>query len=175
MRRIREVSDRPMRWSRPRLLERRYTLQAGDDLLAVLRWESLFSCQAVAETADGTWVLQRTGFFRSRVVVRAVGSDTEVATVRAGWSGTGEIQASDHRRYRWRKAGFWSPFWFLEGEDGLPLVEFERAFLRRAAAVRVQPSAGAIPDLALLVALGWYLLVLADDDAAGAAAAALAG
>ena len=107
------------------------------------------------------------------MTVRAVGTDSEVATYHAGWTGHGVLELGQGRRFQWAAADFWRSQWAWQGADGSTLVRF------RSARVEVDPAAVTLPELALLVSLGWYLLVLlareSDEAAVIGAIAATAG
>ncbi|HZN04882.1 MAG TPA: hypothetical protein VFD06_14955 [Candidatus Polarisedimenticolia bacterium] len=182
MKTIREVGDRPLRWTRPRMLERQYELVSGTDVVGGLRWESMFGSLATAETADGTWTFKRAGFVSPRVTVRTLGSDTDLAVLRVGFKGDGLLHGPDRQTYQWQRTSFWRSEWAFATETGRLLVGFDPDFslLKHAATVKLEPEALQNPDLSLLVTLGWYLMLLLSEEVAGvtastAAAAAAAG
>ena len=120
------------------------------------------------------------------MTVRAVGTDSEVATYHAGWTGRGVLELGQGRRFQWAAADFWRSQWAWQRDDGSTLVRFQstRALgglggqAGQGARVEVEPAAVALPELALLVSLGWYLLVLLareSDEAAVIGAIAAAG
>ncbi len=91
-----------------------------------------------------------------------------------GWTGSGPVQFSDGRGYRWTKTSFWRPEWTFAARDGRILIQFfPRASLRMRATVAVDPSARGIRELPVLLLLGWYLLVLMSQDTAVAVAASV--
>jgi hypothetical protein len=177
MRSIREAAGQTLRWTQPRALSREYELRAGDEVLATLRWQKAFGSLALAEAADGTWTFKRSGFLRPKVTVRLPGSEAEVAVFKPSWGGEGTLRFSEGRPYQWVNTSFWRSEWAFASEGSEPLIHFklEFAFFKHAAEVKVEPGAFAVPDLALLTVLGWYLMLLLSEDAAGAAAGAVAG
>jgi hypothetical protein len=178
MRAIREVTEPALRWTQPSTFKREYELRAGDEILATLRWQKPFGSLALAESADGTWTFKRSGFFSPKVTVRVLGSETEVAVFKPGWTGTeGMLRFSDGRSYQWLKPSFWISEWALANDGGEPLIHFnpEFALFKQAAAVKIEPGAVPIPDLSFLTVLGWYLLILLSEDSGAAAAGVMAG
>jgi hypothetical protein len=183
MRSIREVAERPLRWTQPSALSREYELRDGDEVLATLRWQKTFGSLALAESADGAWSFKRSGFLGPKVTVRVPGSETEVGVFKPGWRGEGTLRLSNGRGYQWVNTSFWHSEWAFADEAGEPLIRFKPEFdstavplfFTHAAAVKLEPSALSVPDLSLLTVLGWYLMVLMSEDAAGAAAGAAAG
>lgn len=183
MKPIRAIANQFLRWTQPALLKREYELRAGDEVVATLRWQKTFGSLALAETANGTWTFKRSGFLRPKVMVRVPGSETEVATFKPGWGGEGTLRFSDGRYYQWQHTNFWRSDWFFSDQGGEPLVHFKAEFeasaavilFKHAAEVKFEPTAASVPDLSLLTALGWYLMVLMSEDAAGAVAGAVVG
>ena len=81
----------------------------------------------------------------------------------------------DGKRYRWQGFGFWRSQWAFTNISGEHLIDFEphSSFLKQTAAVKVAPEGLRIPELSMLVLLGWYLMVLRSDDDVAAAAAVI--
>jgi hypothetical protein len=164
------------------MLTRQYELVSGTDVVGGLRWESMFGSLATAETADAAWTFKRAGFMSPRVTVRVPGSDSDLAVLRVGLKGDGLLHGPERRNYQWQRTSFWRSEWAFATETGRLLVGFDPDFslLKHAATVKLEPEALQVPDLPLLVTLGWYLMLLLSEEAAGvtasaAAAAAAAG
>lgn len=175
MRRINEVSDRELTWTQTCLRHPEYELQADYEVVATLRWER--GSLAVAETAEGRWSFKRPGFGRSRVSVRAVGSGTDVAAFSSGWTGRGTLQLSTGRYFHWSAANLWRSQWVWQDSDGTPLAHFgsRQRLVKVEGRVKIEQSALTLPELDLLVALGWYLFVMRAHDSTSDAIATTAG
>jgi hypothetical protein len=175
MKSIREVAGQTLRWTQPNALRRRYELRAGSEVVATMRWEKTFGSSAIAESADGNWTFRHTGIFRSRISARATGSESEVAVFKPNWRGEGTVQGPAGRSYQWSCTSFWRSQWRFARAEGETLIRVTpgSATFRQTADVHVEAGAAALPDLALLTLLGFYLIVLMSDDpgAAGAVAA----
>jgi hypothetical protein len=67
-------------------------------------------------------------------------------------------------------------------QDGTPLLALKQGsregklsdMFKTQSLVQIHPEARAVPELALLILVGWYLMILRQDDAAAGAAAAAA-
>jgi hypothetical protein len=161
-------------WVRHSSEKRAYELRAAEQVLATLRWRR--GPLAEAETADGQWTFQRVGFWRRVVTVRAAASDADLAEFHPSWTGTGRLELGA-RQLRWVATSFWRAEWSWQDAAGTPLIRYLRGTRRPPVAGRVEitPTAGGLPDLALLVTLGWYLVLLnAQDQSASASAGAIA-
>ena len=196
MRLIQEAADQELSWRQPSVLRQEFELRAGEETLATLRWQKAFGSLALAEAADGRWTFKRAGFWQPRVTVRAAGSDVDIAVFKPeGWSGGGALTTERGSTFRWAGKGLWRSQWTWHGPDDVELVRFTggqglktEGWMTLAAVAATLPEvaqlddlyrpvpegervppAAALPELGLLVTLGWYLLVLAAQDAAGAA------
>lgn len=174
MRKLRE-SDREMRWVQPEQRERRFELRSGDDVVARLDWQKMLGTLATARTAAGEWTFKRSGFLSPRVTARAPGSDADVAIFVPAVNGNGTLETVG-RKFAWKNVSFWGNSWAFLSQDGKPLVTFKPGcgldtILRLETQVSVAPDAAGLPELPLLLALGWYLMMLMADDTAAAVAA----
>ena len=180
MKSLREVFDQPMTWAHARAPERAYELRAGEDVLATLRWQKTAGSLALAESADGKWTFKRSGFFSPRVTVRCAGTESDIAVFTPDWfAGRGSLELAGGRRFRWATTSFWRSEMAFCSEAGQPLVHYkpERSLQLAAANVEIEQAAVAIPELSLLVLLGWYFMLLMAEDsiATSAVAGAVSG
>lgn len=163
-----------LRWRQPEASRRRYTLQREgvDTPLAILDWRSLWGTFATATVGETAWTFKRTGFLRPRVTVRLAGGDDDLATFEANWHGGGILSIAGGATFDWKVANFWHSQWDWWDTSGAELLHFanKQGFVRQEAVVAISPDAAQLPDLELLTALGWYLLILAANDGAATAA-----
>ena len=161
---------RPLVWAQPSARERAHELRAGEELVGTLRWER--GSLAVAEVAGGRWTFKRVGLWRPRVTVRDLGADTDRAVFGAGWTGNGTLELPGGQCVAWVAANLWHTHWDWRTTDRDPLVRFgsRQGLVRIEGQVEIEPPAATMPELPLLVALGWYLLVQLAQDTADTAA-----
>ena len=158
-------------------MQQAFELRAADEVAATLRFER--ASLARGETADQQWTFKREGFWHPQVTIRVPDSDVNVAVFRPAWTGGGTLELPG-QNLRFGAANFWHSQWdWLDATDK-PLVHFKSraGLLKMDGQVDIETDAASLPELPLLVVLGWYLLILfARDSAAagGAAAAAAAG
>lgn len=174
---IREFAGKPLLWVQPRAMKQQFELRCGDEVLAVMRWASSWRSSATAETAEGSWSFKRHGF-RQQVVIESTWGDSMPPTLQRRWTGSATLTFPDGRlRYLWKRSGFWSIKRAWTTMDGMPLLSFKMrpGFLKTGGEVEIQPIAADLPELALLVTLGWYLVIMETRDAAAVAASTAAG
>ena len=170
MRPIAEVAGQELLWTQPSL-RREHELRAGDEVVASLRFQR--GSLADAEAADGHWTFKRQGFWSPRVTVRTAGSETDLAVFHPRWIGGGTLEFPDGRAVRLSSANFWQSEWvWQDNEKALIRIKGRHGFIKANGAVEIQPEAVAYPDLAMLVLLGWYLILLHAEDSAAASSAA---
>jgi hypothetical protein len=162
VRAIREVASSELLWIQGRGLA--FERHAGDEVVGIVRWER--SSLATGETAAHRWTFKREGFWHARVTVRVPGSDANVAVFDPGWTRGGTLDVEPRRRLRFVASSFWRSQWDWVDEASQPLVHFKNhgTGFKLECQVVVENQAIALPDLPLLVVLGWYLLVLSSLD-----------
>ena len=84
MKSLNEYIGQELQWIHPNVLSSEYELRAGDEVLARLHWNAAFTSHGHAETADGSWAIERKGI-RQTITVLALDTQTELATIE--WSG----------------------------------------------------------------------------------------
>ena len=175
MRRIRDVADRSLIWRQPRARAREYELQVDEEVVATLRWGR--GALAAAAVADERWTFARAGFWRPRVTARAEGTGAACAIFRAGWTGGGALETPAGRSFHWVPANLWHTHWSWREAGAGPVVHFgsRQGLVRIEGQVDVEPEAVTLPELDLLVPLGWYLLVLLARDTAEVSASTAGG
>ena len=162
MRPIDDVITQELTWTRAGALQRTYELRAGAEVVATVRCAQWWGACAVVEAGDSCWTFRRVGFWHPRVTVRGVGSETDLATFHARGMGRGMLDLSPTRRFQ-RVATIFSPTspiqWTWQQTDGTPLVLVRPyGLMKIRGKVEIKPAAAALPELDLLLTLGWYLL-----------------
>jgi hypothetical protein len=166
---ISETAGEELVWVQPAAGRREHELRSGDDVIATLRFQR--GSLADAEAEGHHWTFKRQGFWQPRVTVRVAGSDADLAVFRPHWAGGGTLEFADGRPINFRSANFWHSEWVWQEKDQ-PLILFKgrHGLVKAKGAVEIQPAAAGRPDVALLVLLGWYLILLHADDAASSGA-----
>ncbi len=100
------------------------------------------------------------------------GANAPLLRYRMGWFGGGRIERAGAETLLWRRESFWTMRWALVTAERLPLVHVlpsRRLFtLRREARIELEDAARRLPDLAVLLALAWLLVVRAQRSARAA-------
>src|SRR5205085_1206053 len=160
MKSINDYSGQELQWVHPNRLRAEYELRAGEEVLARLHWKGALTSRVLAETADGSWAIERKGITQS-ITVLALDADRELATITRGISGQATLLFADGREHRWQSTSFWRDVWTWVNSEGTPLLH-----LKRGAHVQLEPAAQGLPELVLLTALGWYLHKQQEEEAA---------
>jgi hypothetical protein len=167
---ISTVADQELLWIQPAARKREHELRAGDDVVATLRFQR--RTLADAESGGEHWTFKRQGFWNPRVTVRVAGSEADIATFQPRWTGGGTLELADGKTLKLSSANFWQSEWVWLDND-TPVVRFKgrHGLVKAKGAVDIEAGAAGRPDLALLLLLGWYLILLHADDAAVASTA----
>jgi len=162
----------PLQWSRPSLLKPQYELKSGEDLVATLRFRSIWGTFATAQSEEGCWTFKRVGFWQTRATIRPCDSEEEIAMFRNNtWSGGGTLLFPDGRQYL-ASTNFWQTQCEFKTEGGESLIHYRnRGVFRSSAEVTILPKAQDLAELPWMVMLGWYLILMMQSDSAASAAA----
>jgi hypothetical protein len=150
----------------------RFELRREGDLYATLVFRSSMGTLATAETAHGNWTFKRVGFLNPLVTAREIGSDKECALFRPRLCNGGQVTLSGGLTLGWKAMNFWQTQRGLLGPDGTRLLEFSpganpsgcSGFFKTTATVSLGRDALTLEALALLAAMGFYLLYLSNQD-----------
>jgi hypothetical protein len=175
MRRISELVSEPLKWTQPGAFKKHFELRAGDEIVAALHFRSAWGSFATGESAEGGWTFKRVGFWQTRVTVRALGSESDIASFRdKTWSKGGTLTLADGREL-FATTSFWASQLVFQDSQREELIRFDnQGLLHLSSIVEIEPGARSMPELPWIVMLGWYLSIKMSEDVAGAAGAAAA-
>jgi hypothetical protein len=177
MKPLSDAGERELYWMQP-TMKRSFELRAGDDLFATLKFETAVGSLATAESASATWTFKRGGVFKPRVTVRVQGTEQNLAVYHLKWgSAEGVLEFADGETYVWQLANFWATRYQIVGAEGNPLISYTSKIdnasdlLKDQARIEMAPEARDKDKLALLLSIGWYLIVLQQEDVMATATA----
>ena len=167
-----QLNHRELEWRQPESRHRLYQLTADGETIATLRFEKLGGSLASGKFGNSEWTFKRSGFLHPRVLIRAPGSEQDIATFTPNWTGGGWLALNAGRRYHLKCKNFWGTEWAFEAEDGSPTITMTggHGLFKESAHLTVTESASTLPETPLLLLLIWYLKILMNEDAAVVAA-----
>jgi hypothetical protein len=163
MRTIREMADQDLQWKRVKWWKREFELRSGDEVLAKL-YQGKGIHGVMGEATDGYWVFKRRSFWSRDIVITELGTQAEIAVATRGRKKS--LVFSDGRTFTLKKTTIWRHEWVWLDDVETPLLHFHSN-----KHLTLEPAALALPELSLLVVLGWHLIVLQQEEEASAAAA----
>ena len=176
MKAIREAAGQDLQWKWIRTKEGflkwkgEFELRSGDEVLAMLHDREKSTGWTSGEAADGRWTFKGQSIRYGDIVITELDSQAEIAVVKherkqsifkrdkAGWS-ENYIGFSDGRMLTWKKASSWHDDWDWVDSDGRPLIHFQRGNH-----VVLEPLALSLPELSLLVIVGWHLMKVQEAE-----------
>lgn len=167
-----EWTGKALQWRRPHFFSTDYELYGGDHLLAQVKRVGFLKQCALAEAEGRQWIFQREGLMGRRMVIYSDQTSNEpgyaLASIQAGWSGTGTLNFYDGRLYTWARTGNCRPTWCWVGPGNKTLLT-----IKRGRTLEIAPAASDLPDLALLSLFGLYLILMMESDEASSTAAVM--
>lgn len=163
-------SHQTLKWNQPKALQEAYELRAGDDLVATLKFRSVFGTFARAESGDGCWTFKRVGFWQNKATIRTCEGESDLAVFKNNtWSDGGTLEFNDGRQFK-ATTNAWKTRFEFQTNSGEPLLRFNyHGVFRLSATVEIQPLAQSLVELPLLVLFGWYLAVMLYHDSSAVA------
>ena len=179
MKAIREAAGQDLQWRGKKVglfAKDEFELRSGDEVLAMLHAREKGTDWTCGEAAEGRWALQSRNIGSGEIlVITELDSQAEIAVVKRGRKhglfqrDNDFLEFSDGRIVTWKKASMWHDEWDWVDSDGRPLIHFQRGHY-----VVIEPLALSLPELSLLVIVGWQLLKLQEEARTKAAIAAAA-
>jgi hypothetical protein len=134
-----------------------FDLVEGRETLAALEWTRAVGHHARGWTADQNWEFERLSLFGPYVRIRVADEGSEIAHF-----GRSAVEEPCVARFHGGAQYVWGPLGMIDGmtfgtQVGQPVVDF-RPYMRgedRGANITVHR---AVPELPLLLLLGWYVL-----------------
>ncbi len=161
MRTIASMVGRELQWTQPSIFRRQYELRSGDIVVARLEWVKFFAMKARAESADGHWLFDKTGIWKSTIVVRTKEDETPLMTFTENWFGKKQQVMLPHGKTLLLQSDLFAWKSTLTTSTGEPIVEMKRHSLwGNAYDVHLRRAGTSYEELPWLVLLQWYLLVL---------------
>lgn len=179
MKKLSDASGRQLSWTETNGSGRLFELRSEEqEIFATLCLEKSYGTLATAEMPGESWTFKRVGFFNPKVTIRHSGSQENLAMYEPKFWGDGMLRFEDGREFMWRSTNFWATQWTFLSTAGLPIFTFEPAkekkwkdVFKTQALVEIESEGWREKHLGLLLAFGWYLVIMHEQEAAAGAAA----
>lgn len=153
-------------WFRKDSFGRDLTLKFDDEVLANLKFPSIFSYKAKGETSVGNWVLKKKGFFKPTInIYHKDGKQVLMSFPYNFNKGTQKpITFPSLNIYQWKRVSMWTGThgWYMNDEL---IFEFKMIISFRKKTISTSFKKANLPeeDLSVLLLLGTYLLVITQQ------------
>ncbi len=160
MKPLNDLSSNELCWVRPKRKGQIYELRSQDEVFATVTWKGCSTAAVLVESASGNWTITRQGLTQT-IRIKDTSSQMDLAAVKQGISGNVTLSTADGRAFFWRCRSFWRGIWSWDDAAGRPLLH-----IKRSSSVQLEGGAQDLPELALLLTLGWYLYKQQDEETA---------
>lgn len=166
MKSIKALVDHTLIWSQPKGMRSEYELRFGNDLVATLQFPKMLSSNAVAESEDGSWEIERVGVFDTAITIRKAGHEAASATFKAKVFKSSTVELEGGKTLELQQH-IWQGIYELRADTGEPLMELKsRGFFKYFVDVKMFRKALQYEELPGLVMLVFYIMLMARRDAA---------
>jgi hypothetical protein len=159
---------RALRWRQPNWRKRYYELHADDGrIMATLDQPSAWKRHAVVVIEGRRLAIRAVGFWQNRIVARDEATGVDVAEYKVGRKG--KLTFKTGRVFHWKRKSIWKPIHAFIAADNDEVVTFAREakWFTMNAAVNISPNGAKYPELPVLLAFGWYLMILSAANSGG--------
>lgn len=150
-----------LQWIQPSAFRRRYELRFQEKVIARLEFPSFFSTQAKADSEEGCWMFQRSGFLNPKVEIREYNKELRSATyVPKMFGGSGTLQLSLGRSLIFRLNMWQTKAEFVTDKGELLFSMKVHGIFRSGATVVVHEKAAEYSEAKWVILFAWYLVLL---------------
>jgi len=177
-----EKTEPHLNWVQPKATHQFFELRSKEDLCGTLLFPKSIGSLAEAETSDGKWSFKRVGFFTTRITIRKIGEENDIAVFKPNlMASSGILEFNNGKKYQWHSSNFFATKFEFKEIDGESVVVIRsgvddaklKDWFKTQARVEYSENKINLEELSILILLGWYLIiVLQMDSSTGAVVAA---
>lgn len=151
-------------WTEPEQAGAPFVIRSEGREVGSLQFDRGHTGHAVGEIQGRKWILEGSKGLNPRVTVREEGSAEASAVYTQSWTGRGTVTFADGTEYCWNASHVWGTTWcFRRGGQQASLCVSEQTPRKTGAQVRMCAGAASLPEMPVLLLLGWYLRRLAIE------------
>ncbi|MEW6512174.1 MAG: hypothetical protein AB1428_14580 [Bacteroidota bacterium] len=167
-----------LQWRQPGRAKEGYVLTTGTEEAARFTVTSWHVANARGESALGSWIFSKEGFWDSRYFIREEATHVDVAEFFPKWHwSSGRIQFTNGKEFAWKISGVFSRYHTiatLTGANVLVLREglgesFWRDLFRQQGRIEVGEAEKDPKTLSILAMFAWHLALMTHQRRASAA------
>jgi hypothetical protein len=173
MKNIESMVGRELQWVQPSFFKRMYELRSGDIVVAKMEWAKFLGMAVKAESADGCWMFDQKGLWKSQITAKKCDQDEALMTVEEErFKRTQKLTLSDGRHVT-LKSNFWRTTFTLETDTHEPMaIVRKHGLFSTKFDVELRRKGTSFREFPWLVLLMWYLVLVAIRRARAHAATA---
>lgn len=167
------ISSYDLTWVKPSWRKQLFELRDGTTVVASLALGTWMT-KATGTLADRTFLIKRTGFWRTSTLILPEGSAEPIATYASEWSGRrGTLTFADGQMFRRDQSGFWRHTAIWTDANGQTILQHALA-LSDKTSITLDASVLSRPETGIIILLSEFLTSVANNEAASAAATTVA-
>jgi hypothetical protein len=170
MRSINEINNSILYWTQNlSSVKPEYELLTSEgNLLGTLQWEKILSSSAFAESADGKWSFTKKGIIKQQIIIRVIETEHDIAKFSINWNGSGKLEfGEEQNKFNWNRTSLLHNEWSFTDTNEKKIVTLKPRLIKSECDVEITKTSQSTSINFLLIALGWYLIVLLSTDSTG--------
>ncbi|MEI7489832.1 MAG: hypothetical protein WCK92_00380 [Bacteroidota bacterium] len=158
---------------KPKIKESRYELAIGEEVVGTIVLPKMFGTLAYVSSAKQEWSLERKGFWKSSIILRKKGEETDLLKITVGKMSRRLLSFTSPKGevYDLMREGFWGKSWIWTKNNMLLMRLHMKDGMKRSGEVAILNND---PMDAILMLAATYALILKNRDEAASAVAVTA-
>lgn len=155
---------------KPKMLERKYELAIGEEVVGTIVLPKVFGTLAYASSGKEEWSMERKGFWKSYIILRKKGEETDLLTISFGRMSRRLLSFTSPKGelYELVKEGFWGRTWIWT-KNNVVLMRLHTKFgIKKPGEITFEHND---PMEIILMLAGTYAMLLKKRDEGGSAGA----
>jgi len=158
---------------KPKIMERRYELAIGEEVVGTILLPKLFGRLAYASSGKEEWSLERKGFWKSSIILRKKGEETDLLNISNSRMSRRLLSftSSNGEVYDLVREGFWGRTWIWTKNNVVLMRLHMRFGIKRSGEITFEHND---PMEIILMLAGSYAMLLKKRDKGASAGAVTA-
>jgi len=149
---------------------RAYEFFSGDKIFGKMHYLNFFSQAAIAIINGQTWKLQRRGLWKPYIELLHENGKVPLTRLPFNWNYRLKYTGSNSDIYEFRQVNCWKNSWIWFDDKKNPVVEFKSRIMSKSNRGIVLVHQKDIPDVEVMILLGWFMIKSYEMDSVAVAA-----
>lgn len=151
---------------KPAYFKKHFEFWHNNELLGEINYPSGFKSDAIITIGDKKWLLKKTGFWKTKLEIKAEQSPYTLESYPINWNNKLELRYQDGNTYKMKRtAVFKAEYTWLDAQQK-PVITIISRSHSKSERGKVQIHRTPIAAYMLLLMIGWYTVIHTEEQSA---------